>query len=74
MTREIGVTYMGPDKMLFIVVEATEVGVVVLVLQDNPAYKKPLLPGTVMNVLEETAFWDESQPFASLPDEGTVSP
>lgn len=73
ITRELGVTYMGPDAMLFVVVELTEVGVVVLVLQDNPAYKKPLLPGTIMNVLEETAFWDESVPFASLPEEGKVS-
>lgn len=73
MTREIGVTYMGPDKMLFVVVEATELGAVVLVLEDNPAYKKPMLPGTVMNVLEETAFWEESVPFASLRDEGKVS-
>jgi len=73
MTRELGVTHMGPDKMLFVVVEATEVGVVVLVLQDNPAYMKPMLPGTVMNVLEETVFWEESVPFVSLRDEGKVS-
>ena len=74
ITRELGVTYVGPDKMLFIVVQTTEIGAIILVLQDNPIYKKPIAPGTTINVFEDTAFWDESIPFASLPEGGKVSP
>ena len=72
--HKVGETYVGPDKMLFVVVQSTQIGVVVLVLQDNPAYTKPMKAGTVMNLLNDTAYWDESVPFASLSERSTVSP
>jgi hypothetical protein len=66
ITRELGVSYVGPDKMSFVTLTAIHEGVVVLVLQDNPAYKRPMSAGVVMTILRDTAYWKESVRFSSL--------
>lgn len=73
MTRKPGITYVMPDGLLLVVIEATEEGVVGLVLEDNPRYARPLKPGTLMTVLKETTYWKEGVPFASPREQGKVS-
>ncbi len=73
MTRELGVTY-DVRGMLVVAIEPEADGVVVLVLADNPHFKKPLRPGVTFVVREDTDFWCAALPFASLPEKGTLSP
>jgi hypothetical protein len=65
----LGVTYTSPEHMMFIVVEKTPIGVVVLVLQDNPESTKPIYNGVLMNIFSGSAFYNESIPFASSENE-----
>lgn len=75
MTHEVGVVYESPEGTLFVVVgDEGEHLVNVLVLQDSPGFTKPMAPGSIFPVLVGTAYWEESVPFASLPEGGKVSP
>jgi len=72
MTRELGVTYLTPDEGLVTVVRSHRDLVFVLVLQDNPRFTKPMAPGSLFPVLVDTAYWNDSVPFSSLPKRGKV--
>lgn len=68
----IGETYISTCRTIFTVVEATGIGVVALIIEDNPAYTKYMHAGTCMNIIKGCAFWDDSVPFASLEEQDMV--
>lgn len=72
MTHELGVTYLTPDGGLVTVVESHGELVNVLLLQDNPTFRKPMAPGTVFAVIVGCVYWDESKPFSSDEEQGKV--
>ncbi len=72
MTHELGQVYQTPDGTLVSVVEDHGPLVVVLVLQDNPKFTKPMKPGSLFHVFVDTVYWTDSVPFSSLPEQGKV--
>jgi hypothetical protein len=71
MTKQVGVTY-DHRGMLVVAIEGTDDGVVVLLLQDDASFTKPLKAGLVFTVLEDSDFWARALPFASPEEQGKV--
>lgn len=72
MSRELGLTYLSPEGSLVVVVEANDALVFVMVLQDNPDFKFPIVPGTLIPVTVGCAYWNESKLFSSDEEQGKV--